>query len=341
MLNKSYQNSASLALLPVHGVTPSSANPAIKIADLTVAFGGVPVLHGVDLIVGKGEAVGIVGESGCGKSVTWRAVLDLLPRSAEVSGEAWLGDLDLIGARPSVLDHVRGGRIAMIFQDPAGALNPVHRIGAQIAEALRLHGGLTGLAARAETRRLLDQVGIADAANRVNAYPHELSGGQNQRVMIAIALAGRPELLVADEPTTALDATVQAQILLLLKEIQQDTGMALVMISHDLAAVAAICDRVCVMYSGRIVEAGSTHTLLTAPEHPYTRDLIGAIPPSCGPRIRLTAIAGAPPQRNLPPGCAYAPRCRDAVAACGVVRPQVRQVSAGHSVHCLKAAAER
>ncbi|WP_434725336.1 ABC transporter ATP-binding protein [Mesorhizobium sp. RIZ17] len=336
MLHKSFQNSAGAALLPAHGIGASATKPAISIAGLRVAFGDVPVLHGVDLAVNKGEALGIVGESGCGKSVTWRAVLGLLPKSAEIGGEARIGDLDLVGARQSVLDRVRGGRIAMIFQDPASALNPVHRIGAQITEALRLHRGLSGAAARAQACRLLDQVGIAAAASRLNAYPHELSGGQNQRVMIAIALAGRPELLIADEPTTALDATVQAQILLLLKDIQRDTGMALVMISHDLAAVAAVCDRACVMYAGQIVETAPKHTLLTAPEHPYTRDLIGAIPPSHGPRMRLTAIAGAPPQRNLPPGCAYAPRCRYAITACGTSRPEPRQVAARHSVRCLR-----
>ncbi|QRM33238.1 ABC transporter ATP-binding protein [Microvirga sp. VF16] len=336
MLNALLQNGASLAPSPALGVGHPAAALGIKISGLTITFGGVPVLHGVDLAVGKGEAVGIVGESGCGKSVTWRGVLGLLPKSAEVRGEAWLGDLDLIGTRRSALDRVRGGRIAMIFQDPASALNPVHRIGAQITEALRLHRELTGAAASAEARRLLDQVGIADANTRLKTYPHELSGGQNQRVMIAIALAGRPELLIADEPTTALDATVQAQILLLLKEIQRDTGMGLVLISHDLAAVGAVCDRVCVMYAGRIVESAPTHTLLSAPQHPYTRDLIGAIPPSHGPRMRLTAIAGAPPQRVLPPGCAYAPRCRDAVTACGTVRPELRPVSAQHSAGCLR-----
>ncbi|WP_034884426.1 peptide/nickel transport system ATP-binding protein (plasmid) [Ensifer sp. WSM1721] len=336
MLNALLQDGARDAPSPVRVVESSAAALAINISGLTIAFGGLPVLHGVDLAIGKGEAVGIVGESGCGKSVTWRGVLGLLPKSAEVRGEAWLGDLDLIDTRRSVLDRVRGRRIAMIFQDPASALNPVHRVGAQISEALRLHRGLVGAAATAEARRLLDQVGIAEAGARLRAYPHELSGGQNQRVMIAIALAGRPELLIADEPTTALDATVQAQILLLLNELQRETGMALVLISHDLAAVGAVCDRVCVMYAGRIVESAPTHTLLTVPQHPYTRDLIGAIPPSDGPRARLVAITGAPPQRILPPGCAYAPRCRDAITACGTVRPELRLLSTQHSAGCLR-----
>ncbi|WP_081709605.1 ABC transporter ATP-binding protein [Mesorhizobium erdmanii] len=338
MLNAFQTNSANAALFTSHDVAAPRKRPILTVNDLTVSFSGVPVLHGVDLTVDKGEAIGIVGESGCGKSVTWRAVLGLLPKSAEVKGEARLDGFNLAGASQSKLEQVRGGRIAMIFQDPASALNPVHRIGAQITEALRLHRGLTSASARAEARRLLDQVGIPDATSRLNAYPHELSGGQNQRVMIAIALAGEPELLVADEPTTALDATVQAQILLLLKTIQRDTGMGLVMISHDLAAVAAICDRVCVMYAGRIVEAAPTHTLLNAPQHPYTRDLIGAIPPSDGPRVRLTAIPGAPPHGGLPPGCAYAPRCQSADAACAMTGPDMRTISARHVVRCLRVA---
>ncbi|KAA3442082.1 ABC transporter ATP-binding protein [Mesorhizobium sp. SARCC-RB16n] len=334
MLTTLTRNSAGPALFRPDHPLP---RPAIKIAGLEVAFGGLPVLHGVDLIVNKGEAVGIVGESGCGKSVTWRAVLGLLPKSATISGEAWVDDINLAGAPQPVLDKVRGGRIAMIFQDPASALNPVHRIGAQITETLRLHRGLTGGAARTEAKRLLDQVGIPDAASRIDAYPHELSGGQNQRVMIAIALAGQPELLVADEPTTALDATVQAQILLLLKQIQRDTGMALVMISHDLAAVAAVCDRVSVMYAGRIVEAAPTRTLLTDPQHPYTRDLIGAIPPSDGPRTRLTSIPGVPPYGVLPSGCAYAPRCRNADPRCSTIGPDLTTVSSRHVVRCVHA----
>ncbi|BAB54650.1 ABC transporter ATP-binding protein [Mesorhizobium japonicum] len=338
MLNAFSTNSADAALFASQDVVDHRKRPVLTVNDLTVSFSGVPVLHGVDLTVDKGEAIGIVGESGCGKSVTWRAVLGLLPKSAEVKGEARLDGFNLAGASQSSLDKVRGGRIAMIFQDPASALNPVHRVGAQITEALRLHRGLTGAAARAEAQRLLDLVGIPDATSRLNAYPHELSGGQNQRVMIAIALAGEPELLVADEPTTALDATVQAQILLLLKTIQRDTGMALVMISHDLAAVAAICDRVCVMYAGRIIEAAPTHTLLNRPEHPYTRDLIGAIPPSDGPRVRLTAIPGAPPHGGVSAGCAYAPRCRSADAACGMTRPDMRTISARHVVRCLRVA---
>ena len=226
--------------------------PLVAIRGLRVAFGGVPALHGIDLDVGAGESVGLVGESGCGKSVTWLAALGLLPTTAMVGGSVRLDGEELLGAGDAALDRVRGGRIAMIFQDPASALNPVHRIGRQVAEALRLHRGLSGAAAQAEARRLMDQVGIPDAARRLRSYPHEMSGGQNQRVMIAMALAGQPELLVADEPTTALDATIQAGILDLLRRLQAETGMALVMISHDLGVISEMCSRVCVMSARRI-----------------------------------------------------------------------------------------
>ena len=266
--------------------------PLVRIAGLSVAFDGQPALRGVDLEVRRGEAVGLVGESGCGKSVTWLAALGLLPGTTRVSGSVRLGGEELLGAPLARLDRVRGRRVAMIFQDPASSLNPVHRIGKQVAEALRLHRGLAGAAVRAEAKRLLDQVGIPDAARRLDAFPHELSGGQNQRVMIAMALAGRPELLVADEPTTALDVTIQAQILELLQSLRRDTGMALVLITHDLGVVAETCGRVCVMYAGRMVEEAPAERLFSRPAHPYTQGLLAALPPMDGPRRRLAAIGG-------------------------------------------------
>jgi peptide/nickel transport system ATP-binding protein len=310
----------------------------VTIRGLAVAFDGQPALRGIDLAVAPGEAVGLVGESGCGKSVTWLAALGLLPARARVGGSVRIDGTELIGAPAATLDRVRGGRIAMIFQDPASSLNPVHRIGRQIAEALTLHRGITGRAAREEARRLLDQVGIPDAARRLDAYPHELSGGQNQRVMIAIALAGRPELLVADEPTTALDVTIQAQILDLLQQLRRDTGMALVLISHDLGVVADTCERVCVMYAGRIVEEAPTHRLFDAAAHPYTRGLIGALPPIDGPRRPLLAIPGGVPEPwAMPPGCAFAPRCALHVAACDAGLPPDAAVAQGHNAACLRA----
>jgi peptide/nickel transport system ATP-binding protein len=229
----------------------------------------------------------------------------------------------------------------MIFQDPASSLNPVHRIGRQITEALALHQGLRGATARAEAKRLLDQVGIPDAARRLDAHPHELSGGQNQRVMIAMALAGRPELLVADEPTTALDVTIQAQILDLLQALRRETGMALVLISHDLGVVADTCERVAVMYAGRIVETASTGRLFAAPTHPYTQGLLGALPPIDGPRRPLAAIPGGVPEPwAMPPGCAFAPRCPHRVAACTAAMPAPVALGHNHSAACLRAAKE-
>ncbi len=312
------------------------AEPLVSIRDLRVAFHGLPALRGIDLDVMPNEAVGLVGESGCGKSVTWLAALGLLPPSAKVTGSVRLAGQEILGAAPSVLDRLRGGRVAMIFQDPASALNPVKRVGVQVAEALRLHRGMTGGTAEAEVLRLFDQVGIPDAKRRVHIYPHEMSGGQNQRVMIAMALAGQPELLVADEPTTALDATIQAQILDLLRRLQQETGMALVLISHDLGVVAEMCRRVCVMYAGRIIEYAPSDTLFADPRHPYTQGLLGALPDMVGPRRRLSAIPGGVPEPwNLPPGCAFAPRCGHATAACDAAMPSFVPVGVDHAAACV------
>jgi peptide/nickel transport system ATP-binding protein len=314
--------------------------PLVALRGLSVAFDGQPALRGIDLSVARGEAVGLVGESGCGKSVTWLAALGLLPARAAIGGSVTLEGEELLGAPAALLERVRGGRIAMIFQDPASSLNPVHRIGRQVTEALALHRGMGGAAARAEARRLLDQVGIPDAARRLDAYPHELSGGQNQRVMIAIALAGRPELLVADEPTTALDVTIQAQILDLLGALRRETGMALVLISHDLGVVSETCERVAVMYAGRIVEEAPAGRLFAAPSHPYTRGLLGALPPLDGPPRRLAAIPGGVPEPwAMPPGCAFAPRCAHRIAACDAEQPRPVAVGPDHRAACLRATA--
>ena len=311
----------------------------IRIRDLAVSFNGQPALRGIDLDVAPGEALGLVGESGCGKSVTWLAALGLLPMKACITGSVRLGETELLGAAPSTLERVRGGRVAMIFQDPASSLNPVHRIGKQIAEALSLHQGLTGAAARAEAKRLLDAVGMPDATRRLDAYPHELSGGQNQRVMIAIALAGRPEVLVADEPTTALDVTIQAQILDLLQGLRREMGMALVLITHDLGVVSETCERVAVMYAGRIVEEAPAERLFAAAAHPYTQGLLGALPPIEGARRPLTAIPGGVPEPwAMPPGCAFAPRCPHVQRACVGAAPMLRRIDAGQRAACVLAA---
>ncbi len=323
-------------------VEPATDRRLVDIRGLTVDFDmGARVsrvLHGIDLSIDKGEVVGLVGESGCGKSVTWLAVLGLLGPRAHVGGIATLGGEPLLGIGDERLSRVRGGRIAMIFQDPTACLNPVKRIGAQVCEALHLHRGIVGERARAEARRLLDRVGIAAAAQRMNEYPHQMSGGMNQRVMIATALAGEPDLLVADEPTTALDATIQAQILDLLREVRRDTGMAMVLISHDLGVVAENCDRVAVMYCGRVVEQAPAERLFEKPSHPYTRGLLAALPDLAGPTRRLESIPGNVPEPwNLPTGCAFAPRCGACRDFCTGTVPPYRAVAAGHLVACARA----
>jgi len=316
--------------------------PLVSIQGLGVAFNGVPVLRGVDLSLQKGEALGLVGESGSGKSVTWLAALGLLPRHAKVSGSVRLDGRELLGAPASELDQVRGGRVAMIFQDPASALNPVLTIRKQLCEALALHRDLSGEAVKAEALRLLNLVGIPDAARRLSAYPHEFSGGQVQRIMIAMALAGNPDVLIADEPTTALDATIQAQILELLSTIRREMSMAMVLISHDLGVVAENCDRVAVMYAGRIVEQAPSNQLFADPVHPYAQGLIGALPPLDGPRRRLTAIPGTVPDpAHMPSGCAFAPRCALAAESCGLATPSLAPIADDRAVACIRAEASR
>lgn len=308
----------------------------VSIRDLKVSFDGVQVLHGIDLDVSRGEAVGLVGESGCGKSVTWLAALGLLPGKARVSGSVLVEGQQLINAKRPAVEAIRGGRVAMIFQDPSSSLNPVRSVGRQICESLALHRGLDRRSGRVEAIRLLDMVGIPDAANRVDLFPHEFSGGQCQRVMIAMALAGEPDLLIADEPTTALDATIQAQILDLLAMLRRETGMAMVFISHDLGAVGAVCDRVNVMYAGRIVESGDIGPMFDRPRHPYTRGLFDAIPRLDGNRDRLIPINGTVPNPSmLPPGCAFAPRCTKSSNLCSLQLPELKPQQDARHLACL------
>ena len=316
----------------------AEAPPLLELRDLTVSFERLPVVVGLNLKIGRGEAVGIVGESGSGKSVTWLAVLGLLSGTPRVQGQALLESEDIIGAPEQRLSQVRGGRVALIFQDPISSLNPVQRVGAQVMEALRLHRGLRGAASRAEARRLFELVGIPDAERRLDRYPHELSGGQNQRVMIAMALAGEPELLVADEPTTALDVTIQAQILALVERLRREMNMSLVLISHDLSVVAEVCDRIVVMYAGRIMETGSTRSLFSSPSHPYTRGLLGAAPVLAGTLQRLAPIRGHVPEPwHMPPGCAFEPRCPFAIPDCSAAPPPLRNLAPDHQCACIRA----
>lgn len=318
--------------------------PLLEITGLQVAFDQVPVLRGINLSLRRGEALGMVGESGCGKSVTWLAALGLLGARARTAGSVRFAGEELLHAPARHLEQVRGRRIAMIFQDPTSALNPVRTVGDQIGEALQLHRGMDRRSALNETRRLLDQVGIPDAARRLGGYPHEFSGGQNQRVMIAMALAGQPDILIADEPTTALDVTIQAQILKLLQEIQRERGMALVLISHDLGVVAEICERVLVLYAGHIIEEAPAVRLFDHPTHPYTRGLVGALPNLDGPRQRLAAIPGVVPSpADLPPGCPFAPRCDLRTDRCGECTVELTSVedNADHRIACLHVTGQR
>lgn len=320
-----------------------SAPPVlVSLRGLTVSFGSgasqIQVLHGLDLDVHAGESLGLVGESGCGKSVTWLAALGLLGANAQVQGEFRLAGERFDGLNDKALSLIRGRRIAMIFQDPASALNPVHRIGKQLVEAVSLHKGLQGEAARAQAVRLLDQVHIPNARQRFDAYPHELSGGMNQRVMIAMALAGEPDLLIADEPTTALDATIQAQILDLLAEVRRDQGMAMVLISHDLSVIAQECSRVMVMYAGRAAEIAATDNLFRTAKHPYTQGLLSCVPDVASPQKRLTAIPGQVPEAGrLPKGCSFEPRCAHAMAQCNGLVPTLSPVALDHQVACFLA----
>jgi len=334
--------SSSFFVTKREAVASGSAEiPLLSLTDLSVTFPGpfgpTPALHGFNLDVTAGESLGIVGESGSGKSVTWLGLLGLLP-GARVAGSARMDGAELIGLSERQLAPWRGKRIAMIFQDPTSSLNPVHRVGAQLDECLILHRGLSGSAVRRETRRLLDQVQIPDAAQKLNAYPHELSGGMNQRVMIALALASRPDLLVADEPTTALDVTIQGQIIELLKEIRQDTGMALVTISHDLGVIAELADRVLVMYAGRQVEEAPVERIFRSAGHPYTQGLLAAVPQLTGARRRLVAIPGQiPDATRMPPGCAFAPRCPHSEPACDASVPKPVTLDLHHWAACRQA----
>jgi peptide/nickel transport system ATP-binding protein len=292
------------------------------------------VVHGVSFDLAPGATLGLVGESGCGKSVTCMAALGLLGPRAVVRGSVTLDGEELVGAPVAQLDRVRGGRVAMIFQDPMSSLNPVHSVGRQIRESLKLHRGLDGAAAEAEAKRLLDRVGIPSAGQRMKEYPHQLSGGMNQRAMIAIALAGEPEVLIADEPTTALDVTIQAQILDLLSDIRAETGMAIVLISHDLGVIAETCDEVAVMYCGRIVEQAPVEQLFAGPRHPYTLGLLGSLPRLETEIGALTPIAGVVPEPSaLPLGCAFAPRCGGATTLCQAQGPRLI-AAGGQKVAC-------
>jgi oligopeptide/dipeptide ABC transporter ATP-binding protein len=318
--------------------------PLLEVKGLSTYYftrdGVVKAVDGVDLKIDRGEILGLVGESGCGKSVTSLSILRLIAEPGKVvSGEIRFHDEDLLKKSIAEMRAIRGDRISMIFQQPVSSLNPVYTAGFQIAEVYEVHQGLKHKVGEEKAIEMLSRVGISDPARRVKSYPHELSGGMAQRVMIAMALAAGPELLIADEPTTALDVTIQAQILDLMRQLRADMGMAIILITHDLGIVAEMADRVAVMYAGRIVEEASTEALFARPQHPYTVGLIGSIPIIGTRKEWLDVIPGRVPNLiDLPPGCRFASRCRARVQnrleICTVTEPDLIETEPGHKVRC-------
>jgi peptide/nickel transport system ATP-binding protein len=330
----------------------ATASGYLELRDVKVHFptddGLVKAVDGLSFTLDRGQTIGIVGESGSGKSVTSQAILGLHRRSrAQTSGSIFLDGEDLMTVSTERLRNLRGNKMAMIFQDPLSALHPYYTVGTQIVEGIRVHhSDMSKAAAKNRTIDLLGRVGIPNPKKRYDQYPHEFSGGMRQRAMIAMALANDPSLLIADEPTTALDVTVQAQILDLMRDLQQEFGSAIIMITHDLGVVAEIADDVLVMYAGRAVEYGSADQLFNRPAHPYTWGLLGSIPRFEGSRSeRLLAIKGTPPSLiNVPPGCPFHPRCEFAARNEGLseeVRPELAPVEPGHTVACHLSPTER
>ncbi len=318
------------------------AEALLEVSGLTVSFatedaGAVPVVEDVSFSVGEGETVGLVGESGCGKSVTAMTIMRLIPTPPGRidGGSVRFAGRDLLSLPDRELRRIRGDRIGMIFQEPMTSLNPVFTIGFQVTEVLRIHRGRRGRAARQEAVEVLERVGIGAAARRLDQYPHELSGGLRQRVMIAMALICRPDLLIADEPTTALDVTIQAQILDLISELQAELGMSMLVITHDLGVVAEVAERVVVMYAGRIVERAGVRALFARPAHPYTAGLLASIPRLGDRRAVLPTIPGVVPNPGARgPGCYFADRCAAASDRCREAIPPLAPVEDGHDVAC-------
>ena len=320
-----------------------ASDPILEVRDLVVEFrheaGWLSAVDGLSYTLYRGQTLGIVGESGSGKSVTNLAVMGLLPRPpARIPrGSIRFHGEELTTASEAVLRKIRGNRIAMIFQDPMTSLNPYLKIGRQLTEVVELHQGLAPKAARAAAIHMLDRVGIPGASRRIDQYPHQFSGGMRQRVMIAMMLLNRPEVLIADEPTTALDVTIQAQILDLLRDLQAELGMAVTLITHDLGVVAGMADRVIVMYAGRVMEEGSAAEIFENPSHPYTVGLLQSIPRPDRKVERLYTIPGRPPDLgDKPPGCPFEPRCRFAAPACRDAVPPPVALSPTHSAACLR-----
>ena len=320
----------------------TAGKPFLGVRDLGVRFvledGTLPVVNGVSFDVHKGETLCLLGESGSGKSVTTRSLMRLHPPRTQYEGSVSIDGLDILNLPRRRLSDIRGALVSMIFQEPMTALDPVFTIGQQIIETVREHDGLTKRDARRRALELLDLVQIPSPERRLLAYPHELSGGLRQRAMIAVALSCRPKLLLADEPTTALDATVQMQILLLIRELQRELGMTMILVTHDLGVAAEVADRVAVMYAGRFVETGPVEDVLLRPGHPYTRGLLQSTVHNAPRGQALMSIPGAPPDlAELPAGCSFAPRCRHAEAQCRERMPALRAATGTRSVRCIRA----
>jgi oligopeptide transport system ATP-binding protein len=314
----------------------------LEVNGLRVSFhtrdGVARAVDGLSFYLDPGETLGIVGESGSGKSVAMMSLLGLVPSPPGRigGGTALFEGTDLLHCPGDVLRRIRGRRIGMVFQDPMTALNPFMTIGAQVMEPLLVHGGMSRREARDRAAEALDRVGLPDARRQLDAWPHAFSGGMRQRVMIAMALCTNPALLIADEPTTALDVTVQAQILDLVRGLQNDAAMGMILITHDLGVAAEACDRVVVMYAGRAMETAPVASLFSSPRHPYTRALLDALPAARDPGEGLRAIPGLPPDpRNLPPGCPFAPRCPRVTPACTAAPVALQEVAEGHASACL------
>ncbi len=319
----------------------TAATPILEVDDLHVYFntrvGDAKAVDGVTFSIGRGETLGLVGESGSGKSVTARAIMRLVPTppGRYAGGEIRFDGSNLLDVSNDAMRAIRGGRIGMIFQDPMTFLNPVYTAGEQVAEAIRLHGGASRGEAKAQTIDLFKLVGIPSSEERYSSYPHQLSGGMRQRVMIAMALSSSPELLIADEPTTALDVTIQAQILDLLRDLQAKLGMSILLITHDLGVVAEMCDNVAVMYAGQIVERAPVRDLFNRPEHPYSVGLLAAVPGSNYAGAGPEPIPGSPPDLvRVPPGCRFNPRCWMAEERCRIEEPASLEIDSGHWSRC-------